>query len=291
MTKKPGMIAVGIRAAWLALLLLLAAIAPISAQAAAGAPFFIFLSAKFPTADEEAQVFKVLAARARSGDYLGRVLVERVPALSHRVDRSHILVAPASIAGVTNNLACGPSTPGIILYDPEHWDATPNIEKSDLPDAIDQAKAAVAASKCHSFALAPDGRFAGVDPRACHWALQDSIFRNMHSTANGIALVNIQGHILFGNSCVKRFGEDNSLASYIAFNTAVANQIRAKIPGALVTTQLSLRAMSPQRILQAIKALTGIVDGFYVAYPASEGSPCRFCTPANLETVLAAIHP
>jgi hypothetical protein len=43
-------------------------------------------------------------------------------------------------------------------------------------------------------------------------------------------------------------------------------------------------------MIVAIDQLCRVVDGFYLAYPSIVGPPCAYCSPTNLEQVLAAIR-
>ena len=58
-----------------------------------------------------------------------------------------------------------------------------------------------------------------------------------------------------------------------------------------ITAQFSFRYTPPEKMVAAIHALTGVVDGFYLAYPDESPIPAKYCTASNLHAVLEAIRP
>src|SRR6516165_4288429 len=86
--------------------------------AAAKAPFFMFTTWRFATADETSAIGAVL--------------------------RRHVYALPPNLAAVKHAAAsrCGVGA-GLIVYDGEHWQQTPSDEQVNMPNAIDRGKAVV----------------------------------------------------------------------------------------------------------------------------------------------------
>ena len=263
-------------------------ITPVAAGSSKGAIFFIFSASKFDDSAGEQRIFELLRSQVTSADYIGERLAHALPDVAARVGAAHVVIAPASTAAVLKNLACGPSKPGLVLYDPEHWPGTPADEQSNLAGAVSRIAKAINDSGCHTAGVAPDGRFVGIEPAACSWDLAKSVFGRM--PIDGFTLINIQAQALLGDPCVRRSGETASSANYVAFVTAATGEIRKRSPNVIVTAQLSFRATPPNRMLAAIRALRSVVDGFYIAYPPGAPVACTWCSPAALATVLSAFH-
>jgi hypothetical protein len=71
--------------------------------------------------------------------------------------------------------------------------------------------------------------------------------------------------------------------------TAIASDVRARPSFPKIVAQLSFRLTSPDKMIAAIKQLSGIVDGFYIAYPRNVGPACSYCSSANLDQVLVLL--
>jgi hypothetical protein len=255
------------------------------ATAPVGAPFFMFAASQFSSPDETAKINAILHHRVTSADYLSAAVTALHPDLGNIIRRDHVFSLPTNLNGVGNQAGkCGSSTPGLIIYDPEHWPGTPAAEKADVAAALRQARDIIVNSNCHQAGFAPDGRFSGIRPDACAYDLGASVMNAVDWT--NIALADLQSQILIGKRCNASAG----LTAYVTFNSALANAIHAKAPKVKVIAELGFRGVSPERMIQAVAALTGVVDGFYIAYPATSGSPCTYCSPGNLDAVLAAFH-
>lgn len=255
------------------------------ADAAASDPFFLYGSPQAKTLEEQGDIAAILRKHVTAADYIGDVLAHQLPDLASRVGRHHIFQAPANVDQVVrDSVACAPESAGLIFYDPEHYAQTPAAEQTDPVGAIRHALAAAQASRCHDFGVTPDGKFIGVRPTVCGYNLNASVFAHIDFT--GVTLVNFQDQVLLGDKCQRKAVAD----AYLAFTKALTAMVRAKAPRALITAQIGLRDTPPDRAVAIIQALSGVVDGFYIAYPATMQITCKYCTPEDLDTVLSAFH-
>lgn len=268
-----------------ALLIALATIDARAATAAVKVPFFMFTTSQFATADEAAKVSAVLRRHATSDDYLGINVVMQFPDLASRMSNAHLYTLPPSLAEVERAAMgkCGAGA-GLIIYDGEHWSATPPNEQADMVTAIARGNTIVHQTGCQDYGIAPDGQYIGIAPGTCRHDLAASIHRGIDWT--GITLFDIQAQRLLGSNCTKRAGVD----TYIGAVRSIAADVRARSSIPNIVAQLSFRLTPPDRMIPAIRQLSGIADGFYIAYPRNVGTACSYCSPANLDQVLQAIH-
>jgi hypothetical protein len=78
---------------------------------------------------------------------------------------------------------------------------------------------------------------------------------------------------------------------YVGFVSSVANLVRSKNAKIAVTAHMSFRFTAPVTMIRAIQGLAGVVDSFLLAYPLNLANEHKYCTAANLETVLRAFRP
>lgn len=258
-----------------AFLLLSATLA--QATGSTGVPFFMF-SAHVAAGSP---LRPVLDQYATSADYLSTTAVKSNPDLAARVGRSHIYALPPSLGAlqqqVTNCAA------GLIIYDGEHWGATPQNEQADMSSSVASGQSIATSGGC-TFGVAVDGQYAGLVPKTCGYSLDRAIHRSLDF--RNIALYNIQAQRLLSDECVAQGGQNN----YVQFVTALANEIHAKNPATKISAQLSFRYTPPDRMIAVINQLRRVVDGFYLAYPLKVGGiPCQYCSADNLGQVLSAI--
>ncbi|HLY56691.1 MAG TPA: hypothetical protein VKS60_14095 [Stellaceae bacterium] len=256
------------------------------AASAETGPFFMFAASKFAETGERQRIEAVLSAHLTARDFVSLGLTKAFPALGARIPRENVFVLPPNLTQVAATIrkGTGDGTPGLLIYDGEHWEATPGDEQGDLPGAVLRGKALTRKSAGHRFGFAPDGIFVGVRPARCGFDLNEAVHRRVDWS--DIALFNIQAQHLLSDGCDASGG----FASFVDFVVAVAGDAKAAAPHLLVTAQLSFRDTPPDRMVRAIRRLRGIVDGFYVAYPSNVGPVCRYCSPENLGTVLNAIR-
>ncbi|MDE2571452.1 MAG: hypothetical protein KGM44_02885 [bacterium] len=248
--------------------------------------FFMFTTSRFANAGERKAIVDALRRYVTGQDYLGSRLGHEVPELGGRVGRAHLYALPPNLESLERQSAgrCGSGTPGLIVYDGEHWQETPADEQEDMPRAIARGKGMVRATGCHDYGVAPDGEFIGIVPKTCSYELGDALHRRVDW--DDISLFNIQAQRLLSDECDPRAG----LKAYVTFVTEIARDVRAKSPRTKVSAQLSFRYTPPDRMVAAIRRLRGVVDGFYIAYPSNVGPRCAYCSPHNLEEVLEAIR-
>lgn len=256
-----------------------------AATAAAKGPFFMFSTWQFATADETGAVGAVLRRHIRSEDYLGVSVERQFPDLAGRISRTHVYALPPSLAAVERATVgkCGVRM-GLIIYDGEHWEGTPPDEQADMAKAIARGKAIAQQTGGQDYGIAPDGQYIGIFPGTCRYDPAASIHRSIDWT--GIALFDIQAQRLLAPDCIERTGAD----AYVAAVKSITSDVRARSSFPKIVAQLSFRLTSPDRMIAAMKQLSGIVDGFYIAYPRNVGPACSYCSPANLDQVLQAIH-
>ena len=255
-------------------------------SAAESGPFFMFAASKFAETGERQRIEAVLSTYLTPRDFVSLGLTKAFPALGARVPRENVFVLPPNLTQVAATIrkGTGDGTPGLLIYDGEHWEATPGDEQGDLPGAVLRGKALTRKSAGHRFGFAPDGVFVGVRPGRCGFDLNEAVHRRIDWS--DIALFNIQAQHLLSDTCDATGG----FAAFVDFVVAVAGDAKAAAPHLLVTAQLSFRDTPPDRMVRAIRRLRGTVDGFYVAYPSNVGPVCRYCSPENLGTVLSAIR-
>jgi hypothetical protein len=79
------------------------------------------------------------------------------------------------------------------------------------------------------------------------------------------------------------------VSNYVDLTRTVAAHIRAANPKIIVAAHLSLRNTPPAVAAKAYSSLSGIVDGFLIAYPIY--SEHKYSTAPNLEAFLQAVRP
>ena len=117
----------------------------------------------------------------------------------------------------------------------------------------------------------------------CAYDLDAGIIRGIDW--QGISLLVLQSQILLGDRC----NNPAAIQRYVDFVAAIAGPVRAKSATVRIVAQFSFRHTPPERMIAAMRALRGVVAGYYIAYPSNVGPRCRYCSPANLDAVLAAV--
>lgn len=248
---------------------------------ASSGPFFMFS----PSHPSDPNVITVLETYFQPIDYVSVGLGNADPMLGQRVGNGHEFVIPPSLDSVETQVTngCANGVPGLILYDIEHWQATPQSEQDDPADSIAQGAGIVTAAGCGIlYGTTPDGQFMGLPPAACAPDFSTSIYQQVDWTE--ISFVNIQAQRLLSDTC----GGQQNRDSYVNFVSTIADYVRSQNPGIVVSAQLSFRYTSPDTMVSAIQALNGIVDGYYLAYP--ETLSCTYCSSDNLQSVLQAFR-
>lgn len=254
-----------------------------SATVPASSPFFMFSTAN----PRDSGVFPVLETYFQSIDYVSIGVATADPSLAQRVENAHQYQLPPRLSSVqtqTNN-GCSTGRPGLIIYDIEHWSATPQSEQNDPTGSIAQGANIVHAAGCGlSYGTAPDGQFMGLPPASCTPDLSTSIYQGIDWTQ--VDFLNVQAQRILSDNC----GGAQNMANYVSFVTTIANYVRGQNPNIMVSSQLSFRYTPPDTMVSAIQGLSGVADGFYLAYPDNSSIPCDYCSAANLQAVLQAFH-
>ncbi len=239
--------------------------------------FFMFTASRFASAQERESVTDVLLHYLRPTDYLSAALVRQEPTLAAA---QHYLLA-TNLVEVERASGNGCTDSKLVIYDGEHWSATPPDEQINLPAAIARGAALVAQSGCHKYGIAPDGVFLGVVSDRCEFHMSHGIIANIDW--HGIGLLDIQAQVLLNNRC-------GATENYVNCVTEITRLAKATEQRPLIAAQLSLRDTPPERMVEAIGRLRGTVDGFYIAYPSNGSLPCTYCSPSNLAIVLRKIR-
>jgi len=196
-------------------------------------------------------------------------------------NKSKVFFLPPNIAKLSNlaEKYC-PKQKVTVIYDPEHWEHTPIVERENLSDSIFRTVRISKEFKCNEVGIAPDGKMIGLYPKACAGDIS-SLARNIDW--NNIDLIILQAQRLLSDSCVKEGGINN----YVKFIRKWTETIKKANPNVKVFASMSFRYTHPSVMIQVIDKLKDIVDGFYLAYPKSEGKLyCVYCNPENLKIVI-----
>jgi hypothetical protein len=240
-----------------------------------GAPFIMIGNSKDP------RILPVLNRYLRAGDYVSQRLAAADPGLGRRLGRDHQFDLPGSLAGVRKHAGCGAGTPGVVVYDIEHWTDTPEAEQRHPGESVAAGARIVRQTGCQVYALAPDGEFMGLKEE-CGYDFDAGLYDKVDWTQ--VELVSIQAQRMLSDTCAAKLTVDD----YATFVSRVASYVRRRNPAIRVVTQVSFRYTPPEKIVDAMRRAAAVVDGFYVVYPAASVKACKFCSPDNLATVLAA---
>jgi hypothetical protein len=253
---------------------LLGILAMLARPGSAPAPFVMIGNSTDP------QIFPVLEQLLRRGDYVSAKLAGADPSLGRRMGRDHLFVLPGSLAGVRKHSGCGAGSPGVVVYDIEHWTDTPAAEQRRPGESIAAAARIVQATRCQTYALAPDGEYMGL--QECKYDFAAGLYEGVDWRQ--VELLSIQAQRLLSDTCAGSL----TVEDYAAFVARVAAYVRGKNPAIRVVTQLSFRYTPPAKIIAAMHRVAAQVDGIYLVYPMHSTKPCNYCSPANLAAVLRA---
>lgn len=246
-------------------------------------PFFMFVAHRFDTPGEDKAVGRVLTKYFTPRDYIG-LEWRKVPELNSRIPVAHTFAIPGSVANC-KRAAADPQI-GLVMYDVEHWDATPKEEQADPVPSVLKAAEAVREYPGKSFGITPDGQYIGIKAGKCELDNAANIVPRVDLTR--LDVVQFQSQRLLGDKCLKEDGA----RLYSELIVANAKAAKTRNPKILAVAQFSFRFTPPERMIEKIRELAGVVDGFYLAYPATAlGIKCDYCSAENLERVLSAFRP
>jgi len=251
-------------------------------EAGQAARFFMFAAARFADRSQDEAVRAVLRQYLDGRDYVGVELRNRDPELARRIPRDHVFALPASVATVQKRAQAGDVR--LLIYDIEHWPATPQQEQHDPASAVDQALAAGRAGGCR-MGIAPDGQLLGIDLATQKASAENSLLRRID--VRKADLVGLQTQRLLSDD----WAAGGGLEHYVSFVTELARDIKQRSPQTLVVAQVSFRYTPVERMIEALHRVQPVVDGFYLAFPAvTPNVPCHYCDAANLRKLLAALR-
>ncbi len=239
-------------------------------------PFLMFANSS------DSKVFPVLRQFFEARDYVSFRIASQAPALARLIGRSHQFVLPTALDGVRKYSGCGTGKPGLVVYDIEHWNETPVSEQQQPGPSITAAARVTHADKCQLFAVAPDGQYMGLKEGACSYDFDAGIYRRVDWTQ--VDLVSIQAQRLLSENCAGTL----TVEDYAGFVSRAAAFLRSRNPKITVVSQFSFRYTSPGQMVEAMRKAAPSVDGFYLAYPSNQKTPCRYCSPENVAEVLRA---
>ncbi|MQB01444.1 MAG: hypothetical protein GEU78_14325 [Actinobacteria bacterium] len=232
------------------------------------------------------EVQPVLDHFFRTTDYVSKSAAQNDPVLGARIPEKRTYTLPPSLERVQNDVDAGcdgDNLPGLIIYNPEPWDATPPEEQDDPVAAIHQGADIAHAAGC-DYGTAPSSRYLFGSEPGCTYDLSQGIYTQVDWTK--VELLDIQAQTLISDSCWDGGGGKQK---YVDIITEVANYAHSVNPNIQIAAQVSFRLTPPDRMTEAIEAVASVADGVYFAYPV-QLSDCTYCTPENWETVLKAFR-
>jgi hypothetical protein len=240
----------------------------------AGTAFAAPLFVMFPqdAAYTDAAIVPVTTRYLSRADFVGYAAAHTVPALGQLVPPEHLTVLSPSLRAVQVYAVVSCSeAPGVIVFAP-----AVNPPVGSLASAID----AIKATGCRQAGFMPASTYFGVTH--CGVNLESSPYQK--EDWSKLDYLIIPGGGLLDDQCIGKTG----VADYVNLAKTLAAYARERNPKVSVVAHLSFRNASPEVMVQAAKALTGIVDGFLLAYPVF--SEHRYCTAPNLQMFLSAIR-
>jgi hypothetical protein len=170
----------------------------------------------------------------------------------------------ASAGAFRTDLAAGLIAPQVrvVMYDPEHWAATPPRERRD-PVAAMRSFAEAARAAGYAVAITPHPNLVDVPGAACGRTEGES-------TEEAFLRCGIQGEAAAVSDVVEIQSQslEQDAVAYRAFVQRAAVQAKASNPDVLVLSGLSTRfAMDPGVLFRAWISVRDIVNGHYLAIP------------------------
>jgi len=155
-----------------------------------------------------------------------------------------------------------------IAYDFEHWDKTPQSERTDIPYTV--SKGADMVHKAgFKFGIIPDFQYLLENYRKIDWSKVDFL---------GMQL--------------QRFAQEPK--EYFLTAKDISTFVKSKNPSTEIFTQLSFRFADADNINAITKEVKKTVDGFIISYRTNTDniseSCLSQCTPDDLDAVLANIR-
>ena len=188
----------------------------------------------------------------------------------------------SSYATLAAAVAGGTLAPGVtaVLYDSEHWSFTPLDEQLNFPGAMRQA---ASLAEAHGLTLisAPALTLASLLAPGAPDAYAAYLQAGLGREAALAPMVDVQAQ-----------RAERDPATYAGFVKAATAQIRSANPSAVVLAGLSTNPtgapVTAYQLIEAIRAVHGTVDGFWLNIP-TPGPKCPNCNPPNPAVGIEAI--
>lgn len=243
---------------------------------AAERPFFVFAS------NWDKAAADVAAQYAEDGDMLFSA-ISRHPQKAEKMRNPMRFALPASLKTVAKRSSETCATNGqfqVVIYNPEHWEATPKAELDALPISVSKAGDTVKQAGCRYFGVAPDGKLLGLPSTECKGRPSELVNQIDWKRVDFIIL---QAQRLLSDKC----DSPSRVKDYAQFVHDWAEAVRRSNPSIKVVAQMSFRVSDPKTMTEAVKATHDVVDGYYLAYPRSSGRlQCNYCSADNLKQFL-----
>ena len=226
--------------------------------------------------------YPVVSRYFQAADFANVRLAQVDPRLHQILDRTHQVILADSDGKLQKalELGCSPGSPGTILYQSQ-WNADdPLGSLREITTAVSRIRS----DGCHQSAILPSEQFWGSTGN-CRFNLAGSPYQQIDWTT--IDRLDIQSEWILAESCAGQSTVDD----YVRLISTVSSYIRAKNPRIAIYAQLSFRFTAPATMIEAIRTMSPLVDGFLLSYPLNQELEHKYCTAANLETVLSAFRP
>jgi hypothetical protein len=236
----------------------------------------------FAFASRDEAGLEVVNRYFRRGDFLNVNAARKVKDLRERIGEDRIFRLSASLDDVAewSRKPCNDrESAKLILYDIEEWEATPAAERADVSGSMGRAADIVKGSGCRTYGIAPARAYLSGTDKQCEIGV-GPVPRNVQWRNVSVFVIQAQG--LLRENCTRRAGIE-AYRRFIGDMTALAKRAN---PNVIVLAEVSFNRSRPDVIVQAIDQTRSLVDGYYLAYPV-EGEKCEYCTPRDLEFVLA----
>jgi hypothetical protein len=154
----------------------------------------------------------------------------------------------------------------LIVYDIEHWEKTPELERTDPSHSISNG-AGIVHEAGYRYGITPDAVMLMDNYKKINWTEIDFL---------GMQL--------------QRFSQN--VAEYSSLAKEISSFARCKNPNIEIFTQLSFRFTDANDMIKIIESVKDIVDGFIIVYNTNTGSDSCIsrCTAHDLELVLNRIN-
>jgi len=199
------------------------------------------------------------------------VIIGLGPYTAHFMDfpNQRKMMSAASLNGleksidIANNLV---TKVDFIVYNNEHWDATPAEEKDDPVGAISKG-ADIIHTAGYGYGIAPDKKYLLGYYQQIDWEKIDVLIMQVQTLAD-------------------------KTEEFTDTVIAVSEVVRSANPNTEIFVQVALNLTDVSQIIKSIESVKNLVDGVIVIYlPDTKPPrpPCTNCTLENLDSILSGI--